>query len=73
MSQPDYQISSIVSHARAALSFILLVVVATAAACTDRPATATDPRLAPSRAQADLARPAIDNFRVMVDSVPSGY
>lgn len=75
MPQPDHLISSTVTRARAALSLILLAVVAIAAACTDGPDTGTAPasRLAPPRARADLALPSIDSFRVTPDSVPGGY
>jgi hypothetical protein len=77
MPRPDHRFASTDTRARAALSLpslALLAAVASAAACTDGPATA--PRLAaPPRARADVAPSpsSIDSLRVSSDSVPGGY
>ena len=73
MSQFDRLISSTITRARAALSFILLSAVAVAAACSDNPTTATAPHLSPPRALADIAPFPIDSFEVSPDPVLGGY
>ena len=73
MSKSFHLISSPVARARAGLTLILLAAVAVATACSDDPTTTTAPRVAPSRALADVAPHPIDSLRVAPDSVPGQY